>query len=389
MLGLIDVFLLISIVVMPMDPSTMLPLDFLGIQLSVSRIVVIVSTVFLLFEAMLRRRLPNFGSLSLFFVWIIWYFISSFWGLNLVEPSSVIKRLFILVFIVLIVLFSNIEQKKGNLRKALMVILFLSVLSALIEQITGYRPPASRQHFFASQLTGFFFNPDFLGCTIALLMPWLLDLEAGLLGNLLKLSFFLVSLFVVVRTASYGALAAMVISCGVYLVLRNRLYGFIKLIGLIVACVIFILVGAQIGWLPSANVEKFFAIVEFGETISYQSRVLIWNQTLQLLSGHLLFGYGAGASEDILGFSPHNLLFEIWVECGLVGVFLFLVGFSFIFIELALRLHEAEAKVFLSSLAASMPVWLTLSSVLPLWPFWVILGGAWACAFSRTPVHEK
>jgi len=113
-LGLIDVFLLISIVVMPMDPSTMLPLDFLGIQLSVSRIVVIVSTVFLLFEAMLRRRLPNFGSLSLFFVWIIWYFISSFWGLNLVEPSSVIKQLFILVFIVLIVLFSNIEQKKGQ-----------------------------------------------------------------------------------------------------------------------------------------------------------------------------------------------------------------------------------------------------------------------------------
>jgi len=111
----------------------------------------------------------------------------------------------------------------------------------------------------------------------------------------------------------------------------------LKLIGLIVACVIFILVGAQIGWLPSANVEKFFAIVEFGETFSYQSRVLIWNQTLQLLSGHLLFGYGAGASEDILGFSPHNLLFEIWVECGLVGVFLFLVGFSFIFIEEELR----------------------------------------------------
>jgi len=116
-------------------------------------------------------------------------------------------------------------------------------------------------------------------------MPWLLDLEAGLLGNLLKFSFFLVSSFVVVRTASYGALAAMVISCGVYLVLRNRSYGFIKLIGLIVACMIFILVGAQIGWIPSANVEKLFGIVNFGETSSYQSRVLIWNQTLQLLMG--------------------------------------------------------------------------------------------------------
>jgi len=79
-LGLIDVLLLTSIVLMPMDPSTMLPLDFFGIQVSVSRLLVIASTVFLLFEAMVRRRLPNFGSLSLFLVWIIWYFISSFWG---------------------------------------------------------------------------------------------------------------------------------------------------------------------------------------------------------------------------------------------------------------------------------------------------------------------
>jgi len=83
------------------------------------------------------------------------------------------------------------------------------------------------------------------------------------------------SLFVVVRTDSYGALAAMVISCAVYLVLRNRSHGFVKLIGLIVACVIFILVGAQIGWVPSANVEKLFGIVNFGETFSYQSCVLI------------------------------------------------------------------------------------------------------------------
>jgi len=220
-------------------------------------------------------------------------------------------------------------------------------------------------------------------------MPWLLDLEAGLLGNLLKFSFFLVSSFVVVRTASYGALAAMVISCGVYLVLRNRSYGFIKLIGLIVACMIFILVGAQIGWIPSANVEKLFGIVNFGETSSYQSRVLIWNQTLQLLNGHVLFGYGTGASGDILGFSPHNFLFEIWFESGLVGVFFFLVGFSFVFIKLTLRLHEAEAKLFLSSLAASIPVWLTVGSVLLLWPFWAIFGGACACALGRSPVHEK
>jgi len=67
--------------------------------------------------------------------------------LNLIEPASVIKQLFILIFIVLIVLFSNIEEKKDNLRKALITILFLSVLSALIEQITGYRPPASRNIF--------------------------------------------------------------------------------------------------------------------------------------------------------------------------------------------------------------------------------------------------
>lgn len=118
MLGLIDVFLLTSIVLMPMDPSTMLLLDFLGIQLSVSRLVAIVSTVFLLFEAMVRRRLLNFRSLSLFLVWIIWYFISSFWGLNLIEPALVIKQLFMLIFIVLIVLFSNIEGKKGQPKKS-------------------------------------------------------------------------------------------------------------------------------------------------------------------------------------------------------------------------------------------------------------------------------
>jgi len=77
------------------------------------------------------------------------------------------------------------------------------------------------------------------------------------------------------------------------------------------------------------------------------------------------------------------------VECGLVGVFLFLVGFSFIFIKLALRQHGSEAKVFLSSLAASIPVWLTLGSLLLLWPFWAIFDGACACALGRSPVHEK
>ncbi|HHY53757.1 MAG TPA: O-antigen ligase family protein [Clostridiales bacterium] len=376
---IVDFLMLISIVVMPMDPSTMLPVRFLGVGISVSRLVVIGSAIFFAFDTLLRRKLPKLESLSICLVWILWYSISSLWGLNLVESSVVIKQLFFLVFVFLIVLFSYIQEKKGNLKTAFVFILVLSVLSGLVEQITGYRPPASRQHYFASQLVGFYFNPDFLGCTIGLLMPYLLDLKTGFLGSLWKILFFIASFFVLFRVSSYGALATLVISCVMYFLLKERLYGLAKLITLAALSVAVILVFANIGLVPTANIEKYSALSNFTDTSSYQSRIVLWSQTLQALDGHILFGYGAGTSEYVLGYSAHNLLLEIWAECGLVGLSLFLIVIAFLLVSLISSLGNDESKIFLSCLIASIPIWLTLSSVLQLWSFWAVIGGAFAC----------
>ena len=134
-------------------------------------------------------------------------------------------------------------------------------------------------------------------------------------------------------TTSLALLAAMLGFLFISPVLRRRKAGLIKGILAILA-----LVGTA-GYWVSQNLEYVFGL--FGKDITLTGRLQLWIlSTIMALQkpwlghGYNAFWLGPGsASERILAVvqwdapHAHNGLLELWLEIGLVGVALFLVGF--------------------------------------------------------------
>jgi exopolysaccharide production protein ExoQ len=134
-------------------------------------------------------------------------------------------------------------------------------------------------------------------------------------------------------TTSAGVLAAMLAFLFITPVLRRPLSGLIK--GGIAILVVF---GSGVYW---ASQNLVYVLGLFGKDLTLTGRLQLWIlstimalQTPWLGHGYSAFWLGPGsASERILAVvqwdapHAHNGLLELWLEIGLVGVALFLLGF--------------------------------------------------------------
>ncbi|MEM5831253.1 MAG: hypothetical protein QXO40_03560 [Candidatus Aenigmatarchaeota archaeon] len=204
---------------MPLDPVLQLPVEFLVVKLSISRLLILLSFLFYILLFFLNPLRYSYNKIFLFFyAWITYYLFSYFWSCGRLE--NILRNIFLLVFVSFVVLFSYVLERENLGKKTIKYIVFLSIFFALIEQIFGYRLPASRQHFFMYELTSFYINPAHLGASLALSFCWIVEEEYKSLEKGFYLSFLysILIFFIILRTGTKGSLISFFVASLLFII---------------------------------------------------------------------------------------------------------------------------------------------------------------------------
>ncbi len=388
----------IAVVTAPMDASLMFGFSVVpGFDMSWSRLMLIVAVVVTTFACTMTNRVvvgSRIWHSKMLSAWLLWSMASIMWA---VEPVTALRSEFKLIVLFVVVWMSSVLCRTGTADQAVLCILCMSLGVALVEEFTGYRLHAMRQHEFAHVLTGFYLNPSHLGGTLALGFPWLMDRvtrETNRRARLVCGLLCVVVLYVVMRTGTKGSLLALAVAgiASVFFTVRNPKVLFKGVLVMIVLCVTGVLL-VNTAYIPSPVVRmlKQLAVI-FDRTLwysgegSFGSRWVVWQDGLELLSRRPVIGLGVGNAEPMLGamrvdsvaVSAHNLWLQILIEGGVVGWGMFVaayVGLMFSLIgKLLMRRDFGSASTVLTSLLASVPISITVGNITSLWMFWIVLG---------------
>jgi O-antigen ligase len=332
-----------------------------------------------------------------FMVWIAWTAATVLWSH---DQSTSIRSIVHLLMLFCTVIMSRYLEHRNIAESVVACIGVVSVASAVIEAITGYRPPAPRMHVFRYELTGFYFNPLHLAASISLCMPYFVSQAfwaRSWIKRLMAIVILLLSSYVVFRTGSKGGMLA--IACGM---IAGIVFGVIPALHAILvlasmSAMFYLALSSGFGGLiPYPMVLKMrqvgllFTRARWADgAASFSSRREIWRNALKLVSMRPLCGWGLGTSLEMAGtmmryyeaVSVHNVWLEFAMEGGAISVLL--IGWTifgvFRILKRECRLdgcihHGPESLWPLMSLVAFVPISLTVSSVMTLWVLWIIIG---------------
>ncbi len=388
----------LTLTISPMDSVLLIPLkQDSSIQPSVFRLMLILCLVSYALKAIATRNclLPgNRVVRYLWFLWFVWMLISFMWA---PDPHSGLRRLLQLASCSFVTLISWYYHRRSADRSVLQSILVMSLLFAVLEELTGFRLPAPRKHFFVYELTSFYFNPSHLAASLALILPWTLERfsDSKGLSKFMRVTEIILILYVILRTGTKGNIVAACLVLFVYCLGRLRdprkVLGFFIVIALV--CGVLFL-AAKGGIIPEVMVGKIAQLsLIFSEDAwmdvegSFGSRWHIWHTAIDLSAQRPISGWGIGSlydfgrSESESGLSIHNFWLELMIEQGVVGTTIF---FLILLAVVLKELFARESRSVLLSLVALVPISLTVSSITTLWVFWIILGIAMTkCERSR------
>ncbi|PNV80066.1 MAG: hypothetical protein C0196_03505 [Dictyoglomus turgidum] len=377
--NLVNLVIIISLILIPMDPVLFLPYEFLGLKISISRMLLLFSFFLLLFN-LFWKPLKFKKTFNLLFLWTCFNFFTYYWSFG--DFKNIIRNMFLLIFINMVVILSYSLEKQRLGKYVVYIIIFLSIIFAFIEQLTGYRLPAARQHVFFYELTAFYINPAHLGSTLSLLSPWILNNSYFKFkgGGGLQVFIITIVLFVILRTGTKGSLLSFFVAfifnilVSIFSMQKKVLINYI--VKLIVTLIIigFFSVTFIYTFLPEILREKILYINPklLFSSESYISRENIWTTIWTYVRDRIFIGYGIGSFNTLFDLSSHNLLLELWFEGGFINLSLFLILLFYVLIRL--MNNFAKNKVFVASLLATIPIFFTLGSFLDFWAFWIVLG---------------
>lgn len=115
------------------------------------------------------------------------------------------------------------------------------------------------------------------------------------------------------------------------------------------------------------SITKLKLMFEKGIAESSSGRDFLYEQFIELILKNPLLGNGIGITQELWGFTPHNIFLQILVEFGLIGMVIFLMFFSvIIYLLLVIRKNDNELFLILtiifsvsfSRLLVSSDLWL-------------------------------
>jgi O-antigen ligase len=302
----------------------------------------------LLFFILLRLRkstrliVPQFWLAAL----VAWMAASAAWSGN---SETTIVRTIITVFSILFGLyFGTSFSSREQMRMLLFALIILAALSAVVAVFLPQYGIVTDPGI-AGSWRGVFGHKNNLGTAMVLLCICCASLWSSREANRLLLATALF-LGIVMTFLSRSAGAEVTLAIVLLLALLSRMPRLHVSMLIPVAGALFI---ALVGIAVLAVQQGSLLLSLMGRNATLTGRVPLWNLVLKLIAIHPLIGYGYGAFwQGIHGPSnfievrsnwqvphAHNLILDLWLDLGLVGVALFLLSY-FSTLRRALRLFR-------------------------------------------------
>jgi len=374
----------LSLILMPMDAVLILPFEILGVKLSIPRLIILITFLFLLFRLLITGKIPNVSGFWIIIFLATWYLLTLTWITVPIDNSLIVRKVFSVILACVIVFYSFLLEKRKLTTKFFLIIVTFSLFFALLEQIFGFRLYASRQHYFSHELTSFYINPSHLGSTLALLLPWIINPSffRSFIKKLFQLALITLTVFTLIKTGSKGVIVASLLAVFILLIFKTdrRFFRIVAsyfgvTLGIFYMMLKFNLISPIL--LEKLNYSSLLA------RESFISRAYIYKISLNSIAQRPLLGYGIGSSTLIIGGSPHNFLLELLLEGGIVNFACFAFFYALLLINLFIRRKNVFSKLCFASLVAFVPISLTVGSIFDLWSFWMVLGVSMFYAFNR------
>jgi len=197
---------------------------------------------------------------------------------------------------------------------------------------------------------------------------------------------------------SGAALAAVLVGAAVWCIvygIPRRVAG--PLAALVIAMV-FLLAPAWVGWLGHGVQMLEGNDVPF----STMHRLRIWDFAVDRILEHPFWGWGMDASRvlpegfrqampnaELMPLHPHNFILQIWLELGLVGVAVVVMGLGFVALQLA---RPADARLRAGGMAGMATALMAAAIGYGIWQSWWVAALALSAVLGRvalTPPSEE
>ena len=357
-----------------------------------------------------RKFIPTL----LFF--LIWYFTSLIWTINL---GLGLKYIFYIccgtVITLTVVYFSSNKKNLNKVFQVLSVLVFLEIFIALTESFFGFRMPISSYSSIASYFgkdpinysyfdnffltstlmppTGFRWNTNDLAIVMVISLPFFLCTKK----KYLKIFGILSISTIIILTASRAVFLALLIILMLYILLIKKRVGTLILIWMASA---FILIGmAQLRDSSNPRINElansiealqlyFSGEINIGGSLEWR-RQLIENGLFAFYDTYGM-GLGAGgatANQELIGpvagrfTSMHNFWIELLVEGGVLIILTFGLWISSMIFQLffiSKKTKDQDLKYYSESLLLSLigflPAAVAASSTIYFFPMWIMFG---------------
>lgn len=353
-------------------------------------------------------KLNSVHSLAiLFIIWLILAsiigidFEHSFWG-NYFRRQGIISWIcYLIVFIASGIAFQS-EHRKIQASWAVVASALAVSILALVQFISLYFLGNLDQLLYSGRVISTFGQPNFLASFLVMSLPffWYLQLTSKGIKKYLTIlagSLVILATILTFSRSSWLALLLLIIIWGLY---HWRMF-----LGLLIGLILLYALLANLFPLLVFREWSRFQ-VDLGALWSAENRTLIAERSQELIGKRPLFGYGAEnfilsfpqvvrgddlGLKDIVVDSAHNLFLDIAVETGLVGLIIFILLLTAVFIK-GLKSLGHQKSNFTAILLVVIIVFLTshqfsVLSLVPLLLFFMSCGAVAGPVFAFHPTH--
>lgn len=307
---------------------------FIPIKNSIYQVSTILLSLLSIFHIVYFKKFKNLKNIFILYkdillafgVILLSMFLSSVFGLSPLENFADLGKFiyrYIFIFITLLYFYQESFFTRKTLTIILMTVFFVYALDGIYQYFSHYNL-YRQMPLIGKGIIGPTFNRNIFGLIMAAgtsLSFFLLLKEVNLKYKILHLFLFLLFLFTLLNTFSRASWMFFAIFAFCHTIFNIKIIFLDKKnIFVFAGCIFFVLS------LFLTNQDLFMRLMQLlhgNDTNRYN----IWFSSLSFIQNKLFLGYGVGASEQLLKLMLHNLILEILLFLGIVG----LLSYSYLF----------------------------------------------------------
>jgi O-antigen ligase len=333
-------------------------------------------------------------SLKLELFFMAWCLISCCWSINLVSSLLHYVQIFAVVLIGLSIKnnINRFDHLKGKVEKSLLIGLFIAISLFFIEYFSNGIISSSFRKVFQPSSTKLFYLYDLdRGCALFTLLSWIfigfLFLRAK---YLLSLLFYIFVLYMLSISDSLASFLAFLFSGIIVIICKLVSLRFMKIAGFV------LIIGSILMPIFAYNIDPLYISNNYDRYIpdSAKHRLFIWHYVAGKTIEKPILGIGFNSSKRIkinddeiikykayswspLPLHPHNNIMQIFLETGLIGLFLFL-ALVYKFCRQATVASNYDSDYSLISFACFTNYYLIGMISFGIWQSWWVCSAIWA-----------